>query len=304
MHRIDTTTKFANLFGPGKDGFRDGNKATATAATVLNAAWFNGMQEEILSVIEASGQNQSDSVLNQLLLALRSVGVFVTQALGDSSTKAATTAFARKSRGNFSGYYYFSASTPLTLAMLGGFVNFAGGTPGQVYTLPSVHEPDAIGGGYWFCNLSAQPVSLKGFGTENIYSPRGGSNTFTINPQESCWCAVNAGGNWNVGGLSLALGVGQAHGNYLAARALATVYTNTTPQTIMVSVMVTNSIQAHLIAGITSPYTSTTINVLGSGSYSTYNQACYITFAVPPYHTYRVDLNVGTPTLISWTELR
>jgi len=55
VHRIDTTTKFTDLFGVGKHGFRDGNKALVIAATAFNAAWANSVQEELANTIEGYG---------------------------------------------------------------------------------------------------------------------------------------------------------------------------------------------------------------------------------------------------------
>jgi len=52
MHRISTSTALADLFGVGKPGFRDGNKAAGVAATELNAAFCNAVQEELCSAIE------------------------------------------------------------------------------------------------------------------------------------------------------------------------------------------------------------------------------------------------------------
>lgn len=53
MRRIDTTTRAQNLFGPGKDGFTQGDPNIALAATHVNAAWFNALQEEVAGVVEA-----------------------------------------------------------------------------------------------------------------------------------------------------------------------------------------------------------------------------------------------------------
>lgn len=55
MQRITTATRAIDLFGAGKDGFRDGDLAQAIAATDFNAAWFNQIQEEIASFVEAAG---------------------------------------------------------------------------------------------------------------------------------------------------------------------------------------------------------------------------------------------------------
>jgi hypothetical protein len=95
MQRIATLNKAVDLFGAGKHGFKNGNLAGGIAATEFEAAWFNGVQEELLAVIEAAGLVPSGATLNQLLLALRAAGVFTTPAQFDNTTKPATTAFVR-----------------------------------------------------------------------------------------------------------------------------------------------------------------------------------------------------------------
>lgn len=96
MDRISTATKAPDLFGVGKHGFRDGDLGAGITPTDFNAAWFNGVQEEILNVLEAAGIVPAAGTLNQLLLALRAAGVFQTATALDSSTKAATTAFVQQ----------------------------------------------------------------------------------------------------------------------------------------------------------------------------------------------------------------
>lgn len=56
MLRISGITAVQNLFGLGKHGFRNGNKATGVVATKLTAEVFNSWQEEKANVIEASGR--------------------------------------------------------------------------------------------------------------------------------------------------------------------------------------------------------------------------------------------------------
>lgn len=70
MHRIDTTTKAVDLFGPGKHGFQDGSPVTGVPATSLNAGWFNSAQEEICRVIEASGRTLDAGNNSQMVQAL------------------------------------------------------------------------------------------------------------------------------------------------------------------------------------------------------------------------------------------
>lgn len=65
MRRIDTPTKAPDLFGSGKDGFRDG-QPPGVASTRLNAAMFNALQEEIARLIEAIGIDIQPGVYDQM----------------------------------------------------------------------------------------------------------------------------------------------------------------------------------------------------------------------------------------------
>lgn len=71
-----------------------GNPGTGTPPTKPGAYWYHMMTEEIRNVLVAAGLTPEQGNLTQLLQALRSAGVFQTQPTNDSSTKAATTAFA------------------------------------------------------------------------------------------------------------------------------------------------------------------------------------------------------------------
>lgn len=71
MHRIDTATKAPDLFGAGKDGFKDGDKASGIAATDLTAAFFNDVQENIAGVIEGAGDALVKGDGAQVLTAIR-----------------------------------------------------------------------------------------------------------------------------------------------------------------------------------------------------------------------------------------
>lgn len=55
MERISTSTAVADLFGAGKDGFRDGNQAEGVLPTNFNADWCNSIQEELANFIESRG---------------------------------------------------------------------------------------------------------------------------------------------------------------------------------------------------------------------------------------------------------
>lgn len=55
MKRISGVTSVADLFGTGKNGYRDGDKAQGILGTVVLADALNNLQEEVASFIEAQG---------------------------------------------------------------------------------------------------------------------------------------------------------------------------------------------------------------------------------------------------------
>ncbi|EFC2193467.1 TPA: hypothetical protein IG203_003260 [Escherichia coli] len=73
MHRIDTKTAQKDKFGAGKNGFTRGNPQTGTPATDLDDDYFDMLQEELCSVVEASGASLEKGRHDQLLTALRAL---------------------------------------------------------------------------------------------------------------------------------------------------------------------------------------------------------------------------------------
>ncbi|EOT5579564.1 hypothetical protein ACND7A_000808 [Escherichia coli] len=73
MHRIDTKTAQKDKFGVGKNGFTRGNPQTGTPATDLDDDYFDMLQEELCSVVEASGASLEKGRHDQLLTALRAL---------------------------------------------------------------------------------------------------------------------------------------------------------------------------------------------------------------------------------------
>lgn len=73
MQRITTSTRAVDLFGPGKDGFKDGDLANGIVPTDLNAAMFNGLQEEVLAPVEGVGLAPNGGDLGQLFKAIRRI---------------------------------------------------------------------------------------------------------------------------------------------------------------------------------------------------------------------------------------
>ena len=70
MHRIDTLTAVKDKFGPGKNGFTDGNIRTGRLATWLNSAMWDAIQEELCGVIEKAGIELNKEEHDQLYKAI------------------------------------------------------------------------------------------------------------------------------------------------------------------------------------------------------------------------------------------
>ena len=73
MHRIDTLTAVKDKFGPGKNGFTDGNLHTGRLATCLNSDMWDAVQEEICGVIEKAGIELNKQEHDQLYKAVLSL---------------------------------------------------------------------------------------------------------------------------------------------------------------------------------------------------------------------------------------
>ncbi|EJM7971907.1 phage tail protein, partial [Escherichia coli] len=67
---IDTLTAVKDKFGPGKNGFTDGNIRTGRLATWLNSAMWDAIQEEICGVIEKAGIELNKEEHDQLYKAI------------------------------------------------------------------------------------------------------------------------------------------------------------------------------------------------------------------------------------------
>lgn len=55
MRRIATPFRHLNKFGPGRDGFANGDPIAGVPATDLQAEWFDALQEEVAAVAEFGG---------------------------------------------------------------------------------------------------------------------------------------------------------------------------------------------------------------------------------------------------------
>ncbi len=105
MHRIDTKTAQKDKFGAGKNGFTRGNPQTGTPATDLDDDYFDMLQEELCSVVEASGASLEKGRHDQLLTALRVLLLSRKNPFGDiKSDGTVKTALQNLGLGDTNGY--------------------------------------------------------------------------------------------------------------------------------------------------------------------------------------------------------
>ncbi|EKR5397338.1 TPA: carbohydrate kinase [Escherichia coli] len=105
MHRIDTKTAQKDKFGAGKNGFTRGKPQTGTPATDLDDDYFDMLQEELCSVVEASGASLEKGRHDQLLTALRALLLSRKNPFGDiKSDGTVKTALENLGLGDTSGY--------------------------------------------------------------------------------------------------------------------------------------------------------------------------------------------------------
>ena len=70
MDRINHSSAQQDKFGAGKDGWTNGDPVILGSGTIPQATWFDGVQEEIVAVIEGHGLTPNAGTLNQLFSAL------------------------------------------------------------------------------------------------------------------------------------------------------------------------------------------------------------------------------------------
>lgn len=140
--------------------------------TEITEGWLNGVQEEIVSVIEASGQVPDAGIFTQLLAALSLTGVFATAPDAENSTKVATTGWVR--------------SAMASIATAAGFVISPAGNG-------YIKFPSWLGS--WVFQWGQQVV---GFGTL-------GSITLPTSFSVACYCALTSVANTS-GGYACSVG--------------------------------------------------------------------------------------------------
>lgn len=85
MKRIDfddNINAVEDKFGTGKDGWTNGDPADPSSATVPQDYWFDGVQEELIGIIEAAGLTPDGGDYTQVLAGLRNLFVQATDTSG------------------------------------------------------------------------------------------------------------------------------------------------------------------------------------------------------------------------------
>lgn len=70
MDRINHASAEADKFGAGKDGFTDGDPTDPSSGTVVNEDFLDGVQEELVGLIEAAGDTPTNADYTQLADAI------------------------------------------------------------------------------------------------------------------------------------------------------------------------------------------------------------------------------------------
>ncbi|HAH2666846.1 TPA: carbohydrate kinase [Escherichia coli] len=200
MHRIDTKTAQKDKFGAGKNGFTRGNPQTGTPATDLDDDYFDMLQEELCSVVEASGASLEKERHDQLLTALRALLLSRKNPFGDiKSDGTVKTALENLGLGDGSGRYsktvVFSSSGsytwPADVKRIDVILTAAGGGGGGCNAENANQTFSGAGGG------AGGTVFATIYATDNDAGP--GTYTVTIGSGGS---GANGPGSGNNGGNS------------------------------------------------------------------------------------------------------
>ncbi|EFU2688714.1 carbohydrate kinase [Escherichia coli] len=200
MHRIDTKTAQKDKFGAGKNGFTRGNPQTGTPATDLDDDYFDMLQEELCSVVEASGASLEKERHDQLLTALRALLLSRKNPFGDiKSDGTVKTALENLGLGDGSGRYcktvVFSSSGsytwPADVKRIDVILTAAGGGGGGCNAENANQTFSGAGGG------AGGTVFATIYATDNDAGP--GTYTVTIGSGGS---GANGAGSGNNGGNS------------------------------------------------------------------------------------------------------
>jgi hypothetical protein len=321
MDRVNGAYVSPDLFGAGKDGFRDGNKALGISATIVQAEFLNSVQEEIANVIEGAGlvlnvadRTQLKQAISLMLNGADAIARFTTTAninLNGLGTQAGgewaapLTAndiiFVKdQAAGAANGWYVAAAGAWTRVKWLDESAEVKAGMLTKVSE--GVTQADTI-----FMLTTDAPIVL---GTTALAFARKDGNqtpdaTTTVKgkAQLATTAQVQALADLltivTPGTLaSVLLGCGQTWQNVGASRANSTNYTNTTGKPIVVSVMCqVGSTDGYANGGIT---VDGAVRIQNTATSRGSVIQCGVTAIVPPGSVYQY----GGTAFALWHELR
>ena len=270
MDFIQTANKQVDKFGVGKHGFSAGNPGGGVLATLLSNLWCDGVQQELISVIEAAGLVATGATLTQVRQAIK-----------------------RMCGGNVRT---ITAAGPTVLtADDAGMVVIDATANAVAITLPAVNAVTGVPLMFEFVRVdtTANAVTITRAGADTFV---GGATSFTLNRQgDQRTLAGDATSKWATVAMPEGLGTNQAVQNVLGSRASSTTYTNSTGRPIFVWISANLSGGAAALASFVSGQAVANL-ALAIG------QTGSVCLVVPHGQTYSITLNTGT--LSSWMELR
>lgn len=210
MDRINTLNKALDLFGVGKHGWKNRNIGLGVEPTEFTADWCNGVQEELLSVIEAAGIVPAGATRNQVLLALRAAGVFATPPQFDNTSKAATTAFVTALGVQFNGESVLATSQTLGSSSAGKVIIGNSASP-ITLTLPAANT-FPVGAGFSFLNVNSGVVTVLRAGADVIVGGAANQNSFALGAGDTLQLESLGAGGWRAIGGSAQLGLSAQFG--------------------------------------------------------------------------------------------
>jgi hypothetical protein len=201
MYQYDDPTAVAVRPGATSAGtpgwFTDGDPGGGAPATLLRAEFMNMLMAELLAILSAAGITPDKTQSNQLLQALNSAGVFITEAQFDNSTKPSTTAFVQRALGNVAYDTGVNAAATLTAAAWGQAIGLSG-AGGYTVNVPQ-SSSGANGTVIWFQSTASSPVTLAAQGSDKFFpNQSGGVATLTVNPGENVAIVNNAAGQFGI----------------------------------------------------------------------------------------------------------
>ncbi|EID8810618.1 glycine-rich domain-containing protein [Shigella dysenteriae] len=205
MHRIDTKTAQKDKFGAGKNGFTRGNPQTGTPATDLDDDYFDMLQEELCSVVEASGASLEKGRHDQLLTALRALLLSRKNPFSDiKSDGTVKTALENLGLGDTSGYVGRRLSTR-AFASSGTYTP----TPGTKRIRVIITGGGGGGGG---CQAKSSNETFFGAG-----GGAGGTVITILTPTQNSYpVTIGAGGAGGVGATNGLKGGDSSFGSVIA----------------------------------------------------------------------------------------